>query len=391
MTETITYGRVCKEDVLLEPRDAAVEVTLADGRVVVLHALDVAYLLADAYTRATLPATAVTGTLARVTDEDHNIVLWTGSAWVSVTKITTAGDLVYGAASGVPTRLAVGGAGALLSVASGLPAWLALGTAGHVLTAGASAPAWAFPYYHGQCRLTSSGANLLLSPLNGNRLLINSVVQTIPDAGVTLAPTSLAVNTTYFIYAFMNAGTLTLEASTTAHATQAGTGIEIKSGDATRTLVGMARTITGPAWQDAAAQRFVLTYFNRRLIGGSNAFEADRSTSSLSYVEIDTTARAEFLTWGDEAVSVAVSGASFTSTAGASDTSIGIDDTTAEDAYTSNTSTNRQPVGLAVAKNGLAEGYHYATILGRVTANTGTWEGAATAGERTAIHVTLRG
>src|SRR6202022_3277170 len=116
---------------------------------------------------------------------------------------------------------------------------------------------------HGQCRLTLSGSNLLLSPRNGNKLIINGWHEVVPDAGVTLAPTGLTAGTFYYIYAFMNVGSMTLEASTTTHPTQAGTGGELKSGDATRTLVGAAFTDTGPAWADTFAKCWVLSWFNR--------------------------------------------------------------------------------------------------------------------------------
>lgn len=124
---------------------------------------------------------------------------------------------------------------------------------------------------HGQCRLTKSGANLVLSRHNGTKLIIDGTAETIPSGGVTLAATGLSVDTTYFIYVFMSGATMTLEASTTGHATDGTTGVEIKSGDSTRTLVGMARVITGPAWQDTDAQRFVRSWFNDPGVTGLGA------------------------------------------------------------------------------------------------------------------------
>src|SRR5262245_22315740 len=53
----------------------------------------------------------------------------------------------------------------------------------------------------GQCQLTKSSANLLLLPKDGNLLTINGVACVVPDAGITLAPTSLAAATFYYIYA----------------------------------------------------------------------------------------------------------------------------------------------------------------------------------------------
>ena len=85
----------------------------------------------------------------------------------------------------------------------------------------------------GQVQLTKSGSNLLLSPFAGNLITINSKVYAVPDAGITLATGGLAASTVYYVYAYDNSGTLTLEASATAYATQAGTGIRIKNGDAT--------------------------------------------------------------------------------------------------------------------------------------------------------------
>jgi hypothetical protein len=82
----------------------------------------------------------------------------------------------------------------------------------------------------GQCKLSKSGANLILLPYKGNKLTINGTSQSIPAAGITLAPPATTL-TLYYIYAYMNAGVMTLEASTTAHVTDATTGVEIKSGD----------------------------------------------------------------------------------------------------------------------------------------------------------------
>ena len=133
---------------------------------------------------------------------------------------------------------------------------------------------------HGQCQLSKSGANLILLPKNGNRIIVNGVSCTVPDAGVTLAAPATS-GTTYLIYAYMNGGTMTLEASATAHATDATTGVEIKSGDATRTLVGIARTVSS-AWVDTATQRFVRSYFNRTIQKVANAFTTSRSTTSTT-------------------------------------------------------------------------------------------------------------
>jgi len=153
---------------------------------------------------------------------------------------------------------------------------------------------------HGQCRLSLDGADLKLSPFNGNKLIVGGTDHTLPPAGVALSSTGLLADTTYYIYAYMSGDPLAiaLEASTTGHSTHTD-GVEIKTGDETRTLVGMARTDSTANWVDNATQIFVLSWFNRRPKKGVNTYTLDRSTSSLSLVELHPEIRVEFLTWGE--------------------------------------------------------------------------------------------
>ncbi len=162
----------------------------------------------------------------------------------------------------------------------------------------------------GQCKLTKSGSNLILLPFGGNLVTINGVQCTVPDVGVTLAPTSLTTNHLYYIFAVATSGVVTSleagDAGSVAHATSttAGNkGVEIKSGDDTRTLVGMARIVSGPAWADSATQRFVVSWFNRKVISLLQA-QLDTGASGIATTlgERSSTARCEFLTWPDETV-----------------------------------------------------------------------------------------
>jgi hypothetical protein len=247
--------------------------------------------------------------------------------------------------------------------------------------------------FHGQCRLSKSGANLVLLPHNGNKILINGVPQAIPAAGVSLAPSGLTQDTTYYIYAYLNSGTMTLEASATSHTTDTGTGVEIKSGAATHTLVGMARCVTGPAWSDNEA--FVLSWFNRRPRVIQKVFTSDRTTGSTTPAELDSGTRAEFLVWSDDGVTIAATGASSVNNGDQySITFIGIDGTSPEDSYTVSYSYGSGVLGgfcLSHFKTGLSEGYHYATLLGRVSANTGNWSGGGVNTERCSIKVSTGG
>lgn len=240
---------------------------------------------------------------------------------------------------------------------------------------------------HGQCRLAKSGANLVLSPFNGNKLIINGTVQAIPAAGVSLAAPATS-GTLYYIYAYMNGATMTLEASTTGHATDSTTGVEIKSGDATRTLVGMARTVSS-AWVDTNAQRFVESWFNRQVRYAINTFTADRSTTSASFVELNSEIRAEWVSFNTQvrvdnsAIVRLNSGSAQVMNAG-----IGIDDAVVEVGYMTvkaNTAgaTEHQNMSNFTTPT-VAEGYHYATMVAAISAG-----GTLTAYSPCAICVTL--
>lgn len=249
----------------------------------------------------------------------------------------------------------------------------------------------------GQCRLVKSGANLVLQRMDGLWLAINDKMYAVPSAGVSLAATGLTPSTLYYIYAWMNGATMTLEASTTGPATDTNTGVRIKTSDATRTLVGMARVITGPAWQDTAAQRFVLSYFNRRPIQTSAFFSTGRSTTSGSFVEVNTEIRNEFLSWSDNAATFWASGGVSNSTAAATTASaLGLDGTTpleGTNGPSMPTGINNQvlPLGMTTVIAAPSEGYHYVTLLGAVTVGTGSWSGAATAGARCSIQGVIQG
>lgn len=233
----------------------------------------------------------------------------------------------------------------------------------------------------GRCRLDKSGANIVLTPFNGNQITINSKACVIPDAGVSLAPTGLTVGTLYLIYAWMNGATMTLEASTTVSVVQAGTGIRIKTGDATRTLVGCVRPITGPAFQDTPAQRFVLSWFNRRLMRTSNNLTTPFSTNSTAYVEIGTTLRNEFLCWGNDDIRFHYNGYTYCGGPQYVYTSIFFDTIAAGDDFAASFGVDGNNVSFSTMRS-LAFGYHFAGVAGRVAANTGQWEVYANLGSQ---------
>ena len=227
--------------------------------------------------------------------------------------------------------------------------------------------------FHGQCRVDLSGGNIVLSRHNGRFLAINGNLQEIPSAGVSLAPA--AGDAVYYIYAFMDSGTMTLERSATAYAVDATAGVTIKSGDATRTLVGMGRILSS-AWTHSAS------WFNRRWRNRSTAFTANRSTASATQVEINSEIRSGFLVWAGEDVHVAYNANVTCNTSGAAfRTTIRLDGSTildlgGQEQSETNGATYGQGGGCAVT--GLSEGFHYATIFGMAGGGaTSTYSGSA--------------
>lgn len=231
---------------------------------------------------------------------------------------------------------------------------------------------------HGQCRLTyDSATSLKLSPHNGRNLNINGAVEKIPSAGVTVSNSGLSASTLYYVYAYMNAGTMALELSATGHS-QHTNGVEIKTGDSTRTLVGMARTNGSSQFVDDATNVCVLSYFNRRRKLGKSKFTANRSLAPATsvFTEVHTEIRVNFLTWADEPVRQAICGGWYMTGIGIASGYASIDNDTSgqrawcihSDTATGTMSSNDERLA--------SEGYHFGSLTGNCQGGTSaTWMG----------------
>lgn len=236
----------------------------------------------------------------------------------------------------------------------------------------------------GCCYLSKSSTNLLLSRRNGRSLWINGANESIPSGGVTLSTSGLSASTFYYIYAYMNAGTMTLEASTTAPTADTTYGHQIKTGDGTRSLVGAAYTDTGPAWADANGKLWVLSYFNRLRKGSRTNFTTNRTTTSTSGTEINSEIRCNFIAWGDTPTKVWQNTVALNSAGGNSVQGGNAVDSTSvyKDSCQSTVAVTNGAACFAATSlvSGLTENAtHYATVLGHVNAGTGTWISAQTA------------
>jgi hypothetical protein len=225
---------------------------------------------------------------------------------------------------------------------------------------------------HGQCRLTYvSATQIKLAPFNGRNLNVGGLPQQIPTAGVTAANTSLAANTVYFVYAWMNGATMTLELSATGHSTHTN-GVEVKTGDTTRTLVGMVRTNGSSQFQDDATYIGVLSFFSRQRKLGKAKFTANRTLAASVGVfsEVNTEIRVSFLTWGDEPVRQAICGGWTVTGAATGYGYANIDnDTSGQRAWCAH-SASTTGVFSSVDERLASEGWHFGSLTGNCQGGT---------------------
>jgi hypothetical protein len=257
--------------------------------------------------------------------------------------------------------------------------------------------------FAGQCRIqVDSTTQISLQRYQGRyiNLIVSSalIARLIPASGPTISNGGLSASTLYYVYAFDNSGTLTLELSTTGHVTDSTFGIETKSGDATRALVGMVFTDGSTHFLDSTTNRYCLNWFNRRSLDLVNTFSTDRSTTSTSFTEINTEIRVNFLSWADETTELGIYGTFLQTTSGqACGTAIGIDSTSVVTQGVADTfsgfANTHQTCAVGCTKT-LSEGQHFATLLGAVSGGTGFWDSADSVGSgpmKVRLWATIRG
>lgn len=217
---------------------------------------------------------------------------------------------------------------------------------------------------------------------NGSRVVTGSSTTTVVFASgsvvtsATAADANGTIYVVYFIYAYWTGSAIALEASLTGHSTDTATGVETKAGDTSRTLVGMAAVVAGPAWSDTAQLRLVRSYYNRQRLATAALASALRSTSATAVTEIHAEFRAEALLWTDETWVSSLSGSVYNSGANACYTAIALDSLESLGGGTVFTCTAANQLGsIAVnaIESGLAEGYHYTSLHGYASAGTANW------------------
>lgn len=165
-----------------------------------------------------------------------------------------------------------------------------------------------------------SSTSVAFIPLRGNLIQINGSLYEIPAAGIQIANTSASgPSALNYVYAYMNGATMALELSTTGHVTSAtagNIGTEIKSGDDTRSLVGMVYTNASSQFVDTIANRQVRSWFNDSGVATFGNSTTTISTTSTTMVELDVAARCFALLWANEQFEVDVKATVYNNTAG---------------------------------------------------------------------------
>ena len=244
-------------------------------------------------------------------------------------------------------------------------------------------------------RLDVVSATLLsFKPFKGDLIKINGQIYNIPSAGIVglantgvfvggVAAQNLAASSLYLVHCFDNAGVLTADfVISGAHSTSAtagNVGTEIKTGDDTRTLIGMVFTNGSAQFTNTLANRNVISWFNRRRVSLTGAGTAGAASASTTMVEIAPASRLSFLTWGLEAVDASIGGSCQNNVLdGITITNIGLDGAlTLQLAHSSlaqhhAVSSFEQISGTAVVE--FSEGLHFLTPIGSVNGGgTGSW------------------
>jgi hypothetical protein len=312
--------------------------------------------------------------------------------WVSILSpgailpINQPGDLVIGApTTGTPIRLPRGATDDVLKVASN--GGLYWGRTDSIGPGGGHCYLWA----------TESGT-LQLFPWEGNQIWINGVARTIPDGGTPGVPPTpgYAADTTYFIYALWDGTNVLLDVSTVPYA-QVG-GHMHKSGDPSRTLVGMARLLAGPLWGTTQRQRFLLTKFAPSVGQASGFLTAPRTwpVPHEAFFEIHSEIRTEFLCWGWEQTIVSMSGTALVSTPGTNVNTYMVSDLAVLTGNVSTSAITNEYINMATTwTGGFADGYHWVTLHGSTghwsATGTVTWHGDPNGITATRIHILVNG
>lgn len=167
------------------------------------------------------------------------------------------------------------------------------------------------PTSNGNLTFTDATTFIYLNVFRGNKIALYNgtqwVLRSIAAAGGTNIAVPATTDTNYDVFAYDNAGTVTLELTAWASATARTTGIVYqdgvlcKSGTLTRRYLGTIRTgaVSGQV-RDAATHRFIWNYYNRIPIAMSKSIASTTNwaytTATFRQANGDTANQIEFVT-----------------------------------------------------------------------------------------------
>jgi hypothetical protein len=199
---------------------------------------------------------------------------------------------------------------------------------------------------------------------------------------------SASATTLYYVYLINVSGTTYLDLETTGHATDGTTGIEIMSGNDTRTLVGMiyvdssTKVSTQGQTNVAGDTNTVATWDNRIPSTTVCGFTTNRSISTNAITEINSENRCHFMSWGDALQLSSNQDGTASSSPGNLDTYLEFESGTPGGTYgaISPTSYPTSPATIPAEVQVVAplaakvpEGYHYTRLLGAISTGTFTY------------------
>lgn len=233
----------------------------------------------------------------------------------------------------------------------------------------------------GQCYLAwLSTSSIVLQPFNGNQIKIAGKYYSIPAAGVA-APAPPGASAFNYLYLWNNAGVLTIEESATGWSfdTTAGNiGTPIKTGDNSRTLIGIAATDAASHYQNM----LTASWFNPVSKTARANFTTNRTSSSLTMAEINSEIRIAFVTFATREVELRLLGVvSQSSSAAGTNSSIAIDGTAIDESVGASSGAASSPGALLalMVKKLLTEALHTSTLVGAIGTGgtTSTWLGGS--------------
>ena len=246
---------------------------------------------------------------------------------------------------------------------------------------------------HGRLTYVSPTA-LSFKPFGGDAIKVNGVIRTIPPGGIAglantnvrvdgVAGQNLAASRNFLVCVSDVGGVLTADfmQSSSLHipsTTPGNIGVEVYTSDGTtpndiRSLIGMVRTNASSQFVDSQTQRFVISWFNRRLLPLQGALTPGIQTSAATVTELSVASRVQFLTWAstDECVQITVSGQGNASAANYARISVSLDATSGflpgtqlDMLYLDRFGGNSYVSISNIYSIPCSEGYHYLTPVG---------------------------